>query len=78
MNQSDFKLDTLEGIIDDRISNPADGSYTNKLFDSGINKIAQKVGVKDESPQILVFKKGEVLSHESHGHITQDWLESSI
>lgn len=34
----------LEEVIQQRKSNPAEGSYTNFLFDKGINKIAQKVG----------------------------------
>lgn len=34
----------LEEVIQQRKINPAEGSYTNFLFDKGINKIAQKVG----------------------------------
>jgi phosphoribosyl-AMP cyclohydrolase / phosphoribosyl-ATP pyrophosphohydrolase len=34
----------LEEIIKERKLNPVSGSYTNLLFDKGINKIAQKVG----------------------------------
>lgn len=34
----------LEDVIQQRKLNPAEGSYTNFLFDKGINKIAQKVG----------------------------------
>ncbi|RAU83176.1 bifunctional phosphoribosyl-AMP cyclohydrolase/phosphoribosyl-ATP diphosphatase HisIE [Pontibacter arcticus] len=34
----------LEEVIQQRKLNPAEGSYTNFLFDKGINKIAQKVG----------------------------------
>src|SRR5450755_1507434 len=34
----------LEEIIDDRYTNPKEGSYVNKLRDKGLNKIAQKVG----------------------------------
>ncbi|WP_299760535.1 bifunctional phosphoribosyl-AMP cyclohydrolase/phosphoribosyl-ATP diphosphatase HisIE [uncultured Pontibacter sp.] len=34
----------LEGVIQQRKTNPADGSYTNFLFEKGVNKIAQKVG----------------------------------
>ncbi|GAB3196669.1 phosphoribosyl-ATP pyrophosphohydrolase/phosphoribosyl-AMP cyclohydrolase [Pontibacter aydingkolensis] len=34
----------LEQVIQERKVNPAEGSYTNFLFDKGINKIAQKVG----------------------------------
>ncbi|QCR21991.1 bifunctional phosphoribosyl-AMP cyclohydrolase/phosphoribosyl-ATP diphosphatase HisIE [Pontibacter sp. SGAir0037] len=34
----------LEQVIQHRKTNPAEGSYTNFLFDKGVNKIAQKVG----------------------------------
>ncbi|MHC2992248.1 phosphoribosyl-ATP pyrophosphatase [Pontibacter sp. HJ8] len=34
----------LEEVIQQRKINPVEGSYTNFLFDKGINKIAQKVG----------------------------------
>ncbi len=34
----------LEEIIADRYTNPAEGSYVNKLKSKGLNKIAQKVG----------------------------------
>lgn len=35
---------TLEQTINQRIDEQVEGSYTNKLFKKGINKIAQKVG----------------------------------
>ncbi|TXK51925.1 bifunctional phosphoribosyl-AMP cyclohydrolase/phosphoribosyl-ATP diphosphatase HisIE [Pontibacter qinzhouensis] len=34
----------LEGVIQQRKTNPEEGSYTNFLFNRGVNKIAQKVG----------------------------------
>ncbi len=34
----------LEQVIQERKENPVEGSYTNFLFEKGINKIAQKVG----------------------------------
>lgn len=34
----------LEQVIQERKANPVEGSYTNFLFDKGVNKIAQKVG----------------------------------
>lgn len=34
----------LESIIEDRYTNPQEGSYINKLRKKGLNKIAQKVG----------------------------------
>lgn len=37
-------LETLEGIIADRMVNPDPGSYTAKLIGAGTRRIAQKVG----------------------------------
>ncbi|ARS34869.1 bifunctional phosphoribosyl-AMP cyclohydrolase/phosphoribosyl-ATP diphosphatase HisIE [Pontibacter actiniarum] len=34
----------LEGVIQERKTNPVEGSYTNFLYSKGVNKIAQKVG----------------------------------
>ncbi|WP_162051371.1 bifunctional phosphoribosyl-AMP cyclohydrolase/phosphoribosyl-ATP diphosphatase HisIE [Pontibacter pamirensis] len=34
----------LEEVIQQRKANPVEGSYTNFLFEKGVNKIAQKVG----------------------------------
>jgi phosphoribosyl-AMP cyclohydrolase / phosphoribosyl-ATP pyrophosphohydrolase len=48
-------LSFLESVIDDRKRNPKPGSYTNRLFDSGINKIAQKVG--EEAVEIVIEAK---------------------
>ncbi|GAA4427637.1 bifunctional phosphoribosyl-AMP cyclohydrolase/phosphoribosyl-ATP diphosphatase HisIE [Pontibacter saemangeumensis] len=35
---------SLEEVIQERKTNPVEGSYTNFLFEKGVNKIAQKVG----------------------------------
>jgi len=45
----------LECIIHDRKKNPKPGSYTNTLLDSGINKIAQKVG--EEAIELVIESK---------------------
>lgn len=37
-------LTTLEGIIQDRLTDPVEGSYTNSLLDAGVKRMAQKVG----------------------------------
>ena len=42
-NRIDFLLE-LEAVIHERRTNPADGSYTAKLFAAGDKRIAQKVG----------------------------------
>lgn len=45
----------LENVIAERKKNPKEGSYTNRLFDSGINKIAQKVG--EEAVELVIEAK---------------------
>jgi phosphoribosyl-ATP pyrophosphohydrolase/phosphoribosyl-AMP cyclohydrolase len=47
----------LEKIIADRKANPQAGSYTNRLFDEGVNKIAQKVG--EEAVEVIVAALGQ-------------------
>jgi phosphoribosyl-ATP pyrophosphohydrolase/phosphoribosyl-AMP cyclohydrolase len=42
----------LEQIINQRIENNTDGSYTNKIFKKGINKMAQKVG--EEAVELVI------------------------
>lgn len=42
-------------IIEDRKANPKDGSYTNYLFDKGIDKILKKVG--EEAAEIIIAAK---------------------
>ena len=48
-------LYTLESIINERIDDDAAGSYTNKLFKRGINKVAQKVG--EEAVELVIEAK---------------------
>jgi phosphoribosyl-ATP pyrophosphohydrolase len=50
-------LTQLQAIIQDRKANPREGSYTNQLFDSGVNKIAQKVG--EEAVEVIVAALGQ-------------------
>lgn len=50
-----WNLESLEDIIQQRKQNPVPGSYTNKLFDSGINKVAQKVG--EEAVELVIESK---------------------
>lgn len=50
-------IQELETIIRDRKANPKAGSYTNSLFDSGVNKIAQKVG--EEATEVIVAALGQ-------------------
>ncbi|MFA4839515.1 MAG: bifunctional phosphoribosyl-AMP cyclohydrolase/phosphoribosyl-ATP diphosphatase HisIE [Candidatus Neomarinimicrobiota bacterium] len=42
----------LEKVIRDRRIHPQNGSYTNKLFDAGVNRIAQKIG--EEATEVVI------------------------
>jgi phosphoribosyl-ATP pyrophosphohydrolase/phosphoribosyl-AMP cyclohydrolase len=48
-------LGFLETVIDERKRNPKSGSYTNHLFNHGINKMAQKVG--EEAVELVIEAK---------------------
>jgi len=47
----------LEQIINQRIDNNLEDSYTNKLYKKGINKVAQKVG--EEAVELVIEAKDE-------------------
>lgn len=62
----------LENIINDRKSHPIAGSYTNRLFESGINKVAQKVGeeaveliieAKDNNKELFLNEAADLMYH---------------
>ena len=48
-------LDKLFTTIKGRKTNPKEGSYTNKLFDGGLDKILKKVG--EESAEVVIAAK---------------------
>ncbi len=47
----------LYELIEDRKNNPKEGSYTNYLFDKGLDKILKKVG--EESAEVIIGAKNE-------------------
>lgn len=62
----------LENVIQNRKKSPQPGSYTNKLFDKGINKIAQKVGeeavelvieAKDNNEELFLGEAADLMFH---------------
>jgi|SRR5258705_8163766 len=79
-------LKFLESIIHDRKKNPKSGSYTNALLDSGINKIAQKVGeeaielvieAKDDDKNLFLNEAADLMYHymvllAAKGHTLED------
>ena len=65
-------LNELYEIIKNRKAQPKEGSYTNYLFDKGLDKILKKVGeeatevviaAKNEDPQELIYETADVLYH---------------
>jgi phosphoribosyl-AMP cyclohydrolase / phosphoribosyl-ATP pyrophosphohydrolase len=71
-NQHSNFLNTLESIIIDRKDKPLENSYTTSLFNSGINKIAQKVGeeavelvieAKDNNKELFLGEAADLLFH---------------
>jgi phosphoribosyl-ATP pyrophosphohydrolase/phosphoribosyl-AMP cyclohydrolase len=65
-------LSFLENIIQERKKNPKAGSYTTKLLESGINKVAQKVGeeaveliieAKDNNKELFLGEAADLMYH---------------
>jgi phosphoribosyl-ATP pyrophosphohydrolase/phosphoribosyl-AMP cyclohydrolase len=52
-----FSLNTLYSIITDRKANVKPGSYTNYLFEKGIDKILKKLG--EESTEVIIAAKAD-------------------
>ncbi len=58
MNENAVGSEVLEEVyrvIADRRINPKEGSYTNYLFDKGIDKICKKVG--EEAAEVIIAAK---------------------
>lgn len=62
----------LQQIIEERLLNPDEKSYTSKLLNSGINKVAQKVGeeavelvieAKDNNTDLFLNEAADLLYH---------------
>jgi len=67
-----WDLASLEKVIKDRKANPKKGSYTTSLFESGINKVAQKVGeeavemvieAKDDNTELFLNESADLMYH---------------
>jgi len=67
-----FSLEYLEKVIIERRMQSPDVSYTRRLFDKGINKIAQKVGEeavelviesKDNNPDLFINEAADLMFH---------------
>ncbi len=53
-------LEEIYEVIQDRVKNPKDGSYTNYLFKSGLDKMLKKVG--EEASEVIIASKNGVAS----------------
>jgi len=53
----DFSLGALMDLIEDRREHPKEGSYTNYLFDKGLDKILKKIG--EESTEVIIAGKAQ-------------------
>jgi len=51
-------LQEVYDVVTDRMKNPKEGSYTNYLFEKGIDKILKKVG--EESAEVIIAAKNAV------------------
>jgi phosphoribosyl-ATP pyrophosphohydrolase/phosphoribosyl-AMP cyclohydrolase len=67
-----WNLNSLATIIQERQANPVKGSYTNSLFEAGINKVAQKVGeeavelvieAKDDNKELFLNEAADLMYH---------------
>lgn len=65
-------FEDVYGVIMDRKEHPKEGSYTNYLFDKGLDKILKKVGeectelvvaAKNTEPQEIVYEESDLLYH---------------
>jgi len=71
-NESRDVLKELYALLQDRKDNPKEGSYTNYLFEKGLDKILKKVGeetseviigAKNKSKEELVYEISDLVYH---------------
>ena len=57
MEQNLIILKEVYDVVADRKANPKEGSYTNYLFDKGVDKICKKVG--EEAAEVIIAAKND-------------------
>jgi phosphoribosyl-ATP pyrophosphohydrolase/phosphoribosyl-AMP cyclohydrolase len=57
MSQLGNIMDELYTVIEDRRTHPKEGSYTNYLFDKGVDKICKKIG--EEAAEVIIAAKNK-------------------
>ena len=60
-------LEQVFNIVKDRKQNPKEGSYTNYLFEKGLDKILKKIG--EEASEVIIASKN-LNKHEIKGEIS--------
>lgn len=50
-------INELYSVIKDRKENPIEGSYTNYLFEKGVDKILKKIG--EETSEVIIASKND-------------------
>lgn len=55
-------VEQLYEVIEERKSNPIEGSYTSYLFEEGINKILKKIG--EETSEVIIASKNNNKNEE--------------
>ena len=72
MSQIGQIMDELYEVILDRQLNPKEGSYTNYLFNKGIDKMCKKLGeesaeviiaAKNNAPSEVTYEAGDLIYH---------------
>ncbi|MFC4601963.1 bacillithiol system redox-active protein YtxJ [Cohnella hongkongensis] len=70
--------ETMRYIEDDR-SGAVDYAIVHVIEDRPVsNEIAERLGVKHASPQVILVKDGEAVWNTSHWHITYDFLSDKF
>jgi phosphoribosyl-ATP pyrophosphohydrolase/phosphoribosyl-AMP cyclohydrolase len=55
LSDSSYIIDEVYATIEERRKQPVEGSYTNYLFDKGLDKILKKVG--EETAEVIIGAK---------------------
>lgn len=80
-------LAELEALLKDRLEKRPEGSYTTKLYSSGIQKILQKVGeesieyildAQNADKQKAVYEGADLLYHFMVSLVAQGWSLGDI
>ena len=73
-----FAKNRIEEIAE-RIKEQADLHFVDVVNSRPIsNRIAEKLDVRHESPQLLLVHQGEAVWHESHGQITSEAIFAEL